>query len=120
MSGLGKGPSLGGQVRNGPFEPDDGAVSVQRGIVFRPCDAAAAGGNHQPGLLAQIQEDSGLHGPEGVFAILGNNLGDGPPGSFLQNRVRVQKFPVQGLGQGGADGGLSAAGHTDENDVLHL
>ena len=63
----GQGTALLGQLGQLPLQEEDDAVLVEQGIVLRPGDAAAAGSNDQAGQLAQLGQDGGLLGPEGLL-----------------------------------------------------
>ena len=112
-------PSVGSTSRIS-FQPDDGAVAVEGLVIGRNRHAAAAGGNHQAGLLAQVLQNVRFQLPEGSLAVPGDDFCDGPPGTGFQLRVGIQKLLSQYPGENGAHGGLAASGHTDENHILHL
>ena len=46
--GLGDRPAVGWELRELSLQPDDDTVLVKALIVLLSCDAAAAGGDHQP------------------------------------------------------------------------
>ena len=93
---------------------------MQQWIVALLCDAAAAGGNHQTGFSGQTVQRFGFQRPEDFLAVVGDDIGDFPSGPGFQFCVSVGKGPVQLPGKQSSDGGFAAAGHTYEDNVLHL
>ena len=89
-------------------------------IVFGTGHAPASGGDDETRLLAQIVEHPAFHIPEGLLTVFRNDGGDGTTVGFFQNAVCIHKGAVQAFGEKRAYGGFSAAGHADENDILHL
>ena len=76
---LGQGTAINRKHTAIPLQPDKIAVLVKKGIVALLGDAAAAGGNDQAGLLAQLCQGFGLPVPESRFAVLGEDIRDGFP-----------------------------------------
>ena len=93
---------------------------MQQRVIFRPCHAAAARSDDQPGALAQLRQHRRLPLPEAILTLKPKNLRDIHPGLLLEYGVRVQERAAQLRGQPRADRRLAAARHTDENHVLHL
>ena len=114
----GEGAALLGQLGEFPLQEDHRPVLVQTGVVLRPGDAPAAGGNDQPGGLAQLGQHGRLLRPEGLFSIARDVIGHGHPDDLFHLPVAVHKGPVQQVGQGLAHGRLAAAGHPDEDAVF--
>ena len=81
---------------------------------------AAAGGDHQTGLFSQTVQCGCLPLTECFLSILRENLGDRLARGFDDFSVGIHEFSSQTLGQRRADGALSAARHTDENQIFHL
>ena len=112
--------AIGRQRIQRTLAPEDHAVLVQEGVVFLPRDAAAARGDHAAGALAQLRQHLGLHCAERRLARAGEEFRDLTAETLDDLRVRVEKRPVQALGKQLSHRGLAAAGHSDQNDVLHL
>ncbi len=87
-------------------------------VVLRSGDAPAAGGNDQPGGLAQLGQHGRLLGPERLFPVAGDIVAHGHADDFFHLPVTVHKGPVQQIGQSLAHGGFAAAGHADEDAVF--
>ena len=115
-----QGPPLAGETVEIAPDPDNDAVLVQQGIVLFAGYAAAAGGDHRPGLLAQVGKNPCLAFAKARFALVGKDYGNGHAGGFFQLLVRFEKGTAQLFREKPADRGLAAAGHTDQDNILHL
>ena len=93
---------------------------MQERVVFRAADAAAARCKDRARALAELGERGRLQRAEGVLAVGGKDVRNGTPRRLDDLRIAVEQRPVQPLGEQRRDGALAAAGHADEDDVLHL
>ena len=93
---------------------------MQERVVFRAADAAAAGREHCARALAELGERGRLPRAEGVLSPGGKDVRDRHACRLNDLRVAVEHRAVQPLGEQRRDGALAAAGHADEDDVLHL
>ena len=93
---------------------------MQERVVFRAADTAAARCKDRARALAELGERGRLQRAEGVLAVGGEDIRDGTPRRLDDLRIAVEQRPVQPLGEQRRDRALAAAGHADEDDVLHL
>ena len=101
-----------------PVQPEHRAASTQELTVLLRQHRAAAGGDNAGcfRLCAERFQRPAFQGTEGSLALRGEDRRNGTARCLLRQRVRVVKGHGQRPGQGGADGGLSAGGHTDKDD----
>lgn len=118
---MGVAGNTGGETFKGDVEPDGDAVVFEALAIAGPGESPAAeGGNSGAaavGFADQLIEGGGLNLPEGGFAILFEDGGDGAVLFGFDALVEIDKAPADAVGQGGADGGLAAAHETDEIDA---
>ena len=117
---LGDGPSAHRQPVQRPLDPDNAPILPQQRRIFRPGDAAAAGGDDCAGAFPQLCQGLRLQRAEGSLAVAAEDLRDASARPLLQDGIRIVKGAAQSVGQGLAQGCLAAAGHADEDDILHL
>ena len=91
---LRQGPSVRGKKLNVPLKPEDGAILVQQGVVFCPCDTSAACGNHRAGELAKLKQSLCFPSAEAALAFCLKNFRNGAPGKLANERIGIEKgFP---------------------------
>ena len=93
---------------------------MQQGIVLLPRHAAAARGDYRAGELAELGKRRGLAFSKARLALAAKDLRDRKGGLPLDERVRFAEFTAEGPGEQFSHRALAAAGHADEDDVLHL
>ena len=114
---MGNGPALRWQLGKVAGQTENGAVLMQQRVVFRPGDAAAAGGEDDAGALALFRQNLCFQFPECFLPGLGEDLRDGHPSPLGDQFVSLHYLPVQRFAQSGGHGGFAAAGHSDEDDI---
>ena len=120
VAALGDGAPVLRQQRKVALQPEDRAVLVQERVVFRAADTAAARCEDRARALAELCERGRLQRAEGILTAGGKDIRDGTPRRLDDLRIAVEQRPVQPLGEQRRDRALAAAGHADEDDVLHL
>ena len=106
---LGQGTAVCGKMLDIPFQPYDSAVLPQQGSITLFCNTAAAGGNHQTGLLSQLCKRFGFPLTEDFLSVFRKNLRNGFPGQFFNQRIGVGEG-LSGFGsQKLTNGGFSAS-----------
>ena len=93
---------------------------MKQRVVSRLGHAAAAGGDDQRGLFAQLGQRSRLPVPENGLAVLCKNGRDGLARKTDNFLVGIHQLPAELLCKQSADGAFSAPRHSDEDDVRHL
>lgn len=120
MPCLRQGTAIGWKQIQVPFQPNDGSVAVKLFVVIGDRDTTTASSNDQAGLLAKIQERLRFQASEGCLPVSGEDLSNFPAYSLFQLCIRVFQRTGEDLSKRSPYGGLAAAGHTDEDDVLRL
>ena len=117
---MGDRPAVGGQLVKVPAQPDHHGVLLHGIPVLRPGHDASSGGDDLAGLLGDLSQSPVLPNPEPLLPFGGKDVWDGAARLFYDLLVHIGQRAAQLLGQRLANGGLSAAGHADEEDVFRL
>ena len=102
------------------LQPENDAVLVQKIVVFLSRHAAAARSDDRAGALAEFGNGLALELSEFRLAVLFDELGTAHTVFLFDLGVAVKRDAVKLLSKARGNGALAAAGHADEDDVLHL
>ena len=110
-------PEPRGNVVAGQIQIDQGSDGPEVFHAAGTVDRAAAGGNHAP-RGADGQQRRLLDLPEALLPLRSEDLRQYAPLPLLDDEVRVHEAVAQHFGEDHACRALSAAGHSDQDEVV--
>src|SRR5262245_54655176 len=86
--------------------------------VVRKTGCAAAGSNHLPAALPEVEKRRTLERPKGVLSLFGKDARDRLSSALGDDLVEVDEANAEAIGDAFSDGGLARSHEPNEKNIV--